>query len=259
MTPKLTVNFGLRMEYETAPTERFNRAIGSFDPTTKLPITDAAQAAYAKNPLAELSASQFAVIGGATYAGASGKPRNLWQNELMFLPRVAAAYQLNEKTVLRGGYGMYFDTLNVRDFSYGFPNQFGYTRTTSTTITNDFGQTFVVGDPRNGVSPLKDPFPVRGDGTRFDSPVRDALGAAAVEGRGFGYFPQDLQHARQQRWRAGVQRQFGSDMLIDVGYAGSYSDRNYIGRTLQPLPEQYWASGNARNDAIASELNRNVP
>lgn len=258
VTPKLTLNIGLRMEFETAPTERYNRAIGAFDPAAKLPITDAAQAAYAKNPIAGLSPSNFQVVGGSLYAGVNGASRGFWNNALMFLPRLAAAYQLNSKTVLRAGYGAYYDTLNVRDFSYTFPNQLGYTRDTSTTITNDFGRTFLAGNPANGISPLTDPFPVRADGTRFNAPVQNALGLMAVAGRGFSYFPTNLEHARQQRWRAGVQRQIGAHNLIDVGYAGSYSDNVYIAKTLQPLPSQFWNSSNTRNDAIAGDLNSNV-
>ncbi|MCL4401416.1 MAG: hypothetical protein M1436_01950, partial [Acidobacteria bacterium] len=259
LTPKLTLNLGLRLEYETAPTERFNRAIGWFDPTLKLPITDAAQAAYAQKPLSELPASAFSVTGGSVYFGTAGVSRNFWQNAWMLMPRLAAAWQWNPRTVVRGGYGLFYDTLNVRDFSYTFPNQFGYSRDTATTITNNFGQSFLAGNPYQGVTPLSDPFPVRADGTRFNEPVKNGLGAMAVAGRGFSYFPQDLKHARQQRWRIGVQRQIGSSMLIDAGYAGSYSDRTYISQNQQPLPENYWASGNTRNNAIASDMNANVP
>ena len=80
----------------------------------------------------------------------------------------------------------------------------------------------------------------------------------AIAGRGFSYIPNDLKHARQQRWRIGLQHQIGSSMLIDIGYAGTYSDNVYISRTLQPLPQQYWNTTNTRNDAIASDLNSNV-
>lgn len=258
LTPKLTVNLGLRMEYETAPTERYNRAIGYFVPGTKLPITDAAQAAYAQAPLKELPASQFSVLGGNTYVGAAGASRSLWQNEVMLLPRLAAAYQLGSKTVMRASYGIYYDTLNVRDFSYDFPNQFGYSRDTVTTVTNDFGQTFQAGDPRRGITPLSDPFPIRSDGTRFNMPVGNALGSMAEAGRSFTYFPWDMKHARQQRWRIGFQHQLGAHWLVDVGYAGSYSDRVYVTDNLRPLPSQYWADGLVRNDAVATDMNSNV-
>ena len=47
----LTLTLGLRMEYERGATERYNRAIAYFDPNLELPISAAAQAAYARNPI----------------------------------------------------------------------------------------------------------------------------------------------------------------------------------------------------------------
>ncbi len=255
LTTKLTVNFGLRMEYELGPRERYNRMIGSFDPLAKLPITDAAQAAYARSPIPELPASAFTVVGGSIYPGVRGASRRTFNNEFMWLPRVAAAWQAGGKTVLRAGYGIYYDSLNVLNNA---PNQTGFTRNTSTTVTNDFGVTWLAGDPANGISPLRDPFPVRADGTRFDVPTRDGLGPMAVAGRGFSYLPFDLRHARLQRWRTGIQRQFGSHLMIEVAYAGLRGDRVGVARTDQPLPEQYWASGTVRNATLASNLDANV-
>jgi hypothetical protein len=259
VTPKLTLNLGLRLEYERGATERYNRMIGNFDPNAALPIAAAAQAAYAKNPIPELPPSQFKVAGGNTYVGVNGAPRQLYKNEFMWLPRFGAAYQLNKNTVLRGGYGIFYDTINVLNFG---PDQFGFSRTTSTVMTNDFGQTWnfpANANPNNFQSVLKDPFPVRADGTRFDVPTRDGLGSMARPGRGFSYTAWDQPHARQQRWQVGVQRSFASSIVVTVTYAGAYSDRISLGRNMSPLPGQYWATGLTRNDAVANNLNANVP
>jgi hypothetical protein len=80
----------------------------------------------------------------------------------------------------------------------------------------------------------------------------------ARAGRGWTFGRYDVKHARQQRWRIGVQRQIGNDVLIDVAYAGSYSDRVPVTLNLSPLPEQYWADGLKRNDANANNLTANV-
>ncbi|MGH9850716.1 MAG: hypothetical protein ACREBD_12830 [Blastocatellia bacterium] len=116
-----------------------------------------------------------------------------------------------------------------------------------------------MGDPRNGFSPLKDPFPLRADGTRFDEPVRNNLGLMAVQGRGFGFMPYDIKRARQQRWRASVQHQLGTNTVVEITYAGSWSDRVYVTKPLNVLPEKYFASGNVRDNDIPNDLNRNVP
>lgn len=255
LTPKVSLTLGLRVEYEGGITERFDRELGGFDPNAKLPITDAAQAAYAAKPLAERPASQFIVRGGSLYLGSQAGRRNLNKGQLMWLPRIGVAYQLNSKTVLRGGYGLFFDTNNVLNNG---PDQSGFSRSTGTTVTNDFGVNWLVGDPRNGVSSLVDPFPVRGDGTRFNVPTRDALGLMAKVGRGFSFADYNWEHARTQRWRLGVQRQIGQNTAIDVSYAGSRSDRISLSNRQDFLPEKYWASGLVRNSAIATDLNQNV-
>src|SRR6185436_1300129 len=98
-----------------------------FDPTAKLPITDAAQAAYARSPVPELPPSSFSVLGGSIYPGLNGAQTRLQTNEFMLLPRFGAAYQLSSRTVMRGGYGIYFDTLNSQTPG---PDQSGFSRTT---------------------------------------------------------------------------------------------------------------------------------
>ncbi len=258
-TRKLTLNLGLRAEFEGGSTERYNRMIGGFNPTLTLPITSAAQAAYAANPIPELAAANFKVLGGALYPGSSGQPRELSKGQLMWLPRFGAAYQLNSKMVIRGGYGIYFDTVDVLNFG---PDQSGYSRSTSTTVSTDAGTTWpafpAAANPANMNSPLVDPFPVRSNGTRFDVPTGSALDIMAKAGRGFSYTDYNQEHARQQRWRVSVQRQFGQSWVIDAAYSGSYSDRLPLAHQLDILPEQYWANGTARNDAIANNLNLNV-
>jgi hypothetical protein len=124
----------------------------------------------------------------------------------MWLPRFGIAYHLNSTTVVRGGYGTYYDTLNAQNQG---PDQTGFSRATTNPVTNDFGQTWLSGDPARGISPLTDPFPVRGDGTRFDPPVGSALGLLARAGTGWTFLDYDVLRARQQRWRVDVQRQIG--------------------------------------------------
>jgi hypothetical protein len=252
----LTLTMGLRLEYEQGPTERFDRALTYFDPDLTLPITAGAQAAYARNPLPELPASAFIVKGGSVYAGRNGVDRKLWRNELMWLPRLSAAWQMNPKMILRGGYGAYFDTLNVMNQA---TDQTGFSRPTSTVLTNDFGVNWLVGDPRNGISPLTDPFPVRRDGTRFDGPLRDALGPMARVGQGSTFTNFNRRHPRVQRWRVGIQRELSTNMMVEASYWGQWGDRINLARRLDALPERFWATGLVRNNALATDMNRQVP
>ena len=104
VSPKLTLSGGLRYEYEDGITEDDNAMLTGFDPEATVSITAAAEAAYAAAPIPQRPASTFTVRGGSVYASGDGKS---WKGEGMWMPRASAAYKLNDKTVLKGGYGMY--------------------------------------------------------------------------------------------------------------------------------------------------------
>lgn len=258
VTDRFRLNLGLRYEREGGITERFNRGVGNFAPDAQLPITDLVQAAYAQNALAELPASAFRVLGGTEYLGT--REKTLSDGTHRLLPRVGIAYQINSKTVLRGGYGLYYDIFHANHFR---PSQLGYSLPTSTPVSNDNGLSFccgtgAAGGLTAGNNPMTDPFPVRESGTRFDTPYGNGLGLMASAGQPFNFTPRDYQPAGQQRWRIGVQRQFGDDMVLDVSYNGAYA-KIPVTQPVNVLPEQYWASGNVRVSAVDTDLNTNVP
>src|SRR5262249_52067665 len=143
-------------------------------------------------------------------------------------------------------------------------------RGTGTTITNDNGLTFVGANLpsaecraniANCRTILADPFPVRADGTRFDTPLGNALGLMALTGRGITFVDYDWKRARQHRWRLGLQRQLTSSIVVEAAYLGSYTDHiAFFGTTnvtdrLDILPAKYWATGLVRNNALANDLN----
>ena len=106
VTNKLTLNLGLRWEYEGAPTERDNRNVRGSDPDGAARDHGGAQAAYAAQPIPESPPSAFQVRAVCTFATtAIAAPKTPDKNN--FQPRVGFAYQVNEKTVLRGGWAIY--------------------------------------------------------------------------------------------------------------------------------------------------------
>ncbi len=252
----LTVNIGLRFEYENGIKEMENRALLWFDPEAQVSIAAAAQAAYAANPLPEMPASQFRIQGGTVYAGTPGYDDRSWRPEALWMPRFSFGYKLGEKNVIKGGYGIYYDTLNARDWT---PDLQGFNITTTNQLSNDFGQTFALGNPRNGVLPLADPFPLRATGSRYEAVLGNALGLDTMLGREFAAENRDRVHSRVQRWRLGWQRALGSRTAIDIAYAGSYGDRQGITIRQDFLPEQYWSSANVRDTSANDYLTANVP
>lgn len=268
---KLTLNLGLRWEREGGITERFNRGIeAGFKYDAKLPITDAAQAAYATvyaaNPNLGLKApSAFSVLGGLPYLGQYNDTMN--DGYKRFLPRAGFAYQISEKTVLRGGYGLYSDTINVNNV---VPNQTGFSQSTSVSVSNDNGITFLGAYPGSSFAAsalatnknvMTDPFPTRSDGSRFDVAYGNKLGLMSRVGNNwddgnYSYW-RTVKPAIQHRWRLGVQRQLSSDIVIEAAYNGGMS-KIPVRQRINYLPKEYWATGNARVDAVDSDMNKNV-
>ena len=251
---KLTLNYGLRVEWEDGISEDNGRMIVGFDRNAPLAIAGAVEAAYARSPLPQLPSASFRVAGGPIYAGASPVGATS-KAETLVMPRTSLAYKLTDKTVLKAGYGMYFDTLNAADYTH---NSTGYSATTTNTNSTDFGQSFFLGNPYAGVLANADPFPVRG-GTRFIQPVGDALGANTTIGTA-QTLRFNTQHARQQRWRVALQRELLSNTSVELSYDWIYSDRTPVDIRQDYLPAQYWIPGslNARDAAAQAALDANV-
>ncbi|HYP13587.1 MAG TPA: hypothetical protein VEQ63_06670, partial [Bryobacteraceae bacterium] len=93
----------------------------------------------------------------------------------------------------------------------------------------------------------------------FDGPVGPDQGLLARGGLGWGFFGEEVPRPRQQRWRVDLQRQLGSNMSVGVGYAGSFGDQIRVARREDALPAEYWNHTTVRNNALATNMNQNVP
>ena len=123
-------------------------------------------------------------------------------------------------------------TLNVTNNN---PNQIGFNRTTQYATDSNAGTIWRTGDPANGVSPLNDPFPLRANGTRFDTSTNGALGMDTLAGRSYTFWDYPTRRAHQHRWRLGIQRQIRQN-VISVTYTGSYSRDVYVDFNLNSVP-----------------------
>src|SRR5262249_37381928 len=117
VTSALTLSLNLRMEYATGMSEADDRAVAGFDRTVSSPIENAAKLKYAANPIPEIPVSQFAVKGGMMFADGP-----VYDSISRLMPRLGFAYQLGNKTIIRGGAGMfsydyYFDRRNQTGLS----------------------------------------------------------------------------------------------------------------------------------------------
>ncbi|HWR50246.1 MAG TPA: TonB-dependent receptor [Bryobacteraceae bacterium] len=267
LTSKLRLSLGLRYERDGGVNERFNRTLsGGFDWFYRPVFAELVEKVYQANPLVP-GVSNINIRGGVPYLGADGhttttNPTHHW------MPRAGVVYQLTPKMVVRAGYGWYYDSRNVLNWTNNGPsnpgNQDGYSQGTSTTLTNDTGLSFCCDSgAAAGLSatnnPLVNPFPVRANGTRFDTPYGNSLGSMIRQGRGWDIMPRDYNPAWQQRWRIGIQRELSGNMVVEAAYNGAYSIIPVMDKKINYLPEQYWWKGNTRNDAVANDLQTQLP
>lgn len=237
VTRRLTLNMGLRYERWGPPSERFNRAIISFDPDAALPIAAAAQAAYALRPIPELS--QLRVRGGLLFAGVNGQPHALRDPLHNFMPRIGIAFSLNNRTVIHSGYGIFFGAGGTG------VTQTGFSRTTSTSASVDNGLTYGY--------PLSNPFP---DGVL--EPVGAGLGAMTDVGSGVNWLAQQPLSTYLQKWEFNVQRELPWRVVATAGYVGTRQTHLGTSVNLDALPNIYLSKSPVRDQATIDYLSTNI-
>lgn len=236
---KLTLNLGLRWEFETPVTERFNRSARDFDFITPNPIEARAKANYARAPIPEVPASAFRTVGGLTFAGLGGNPRGLRDPYYRaWMPRLGLAYQVTTRAVVRAGYGIFFALLGA-DFSDS--QQPGFSQRTNVIPSNDNGITYVAS--------ISNPFP-----EGLQKPLGPAGGLLTYLGRSPGFFPSDGRHPYTQRWSFNFQIEPVKRTVVELGYLGSKSVRQRVSTAFNPVPRQFLSTLPVRDQAVIDML-----
>jgi len=239
VSPKLTLNFGLRLEINSGMSEVDNRNLAGFDTTTSNPIEAQARANYAANPIPEIPVNAFQVKGGLLFADG---PANKTVTKAM--PRGAFSYLLNERTNLRGGFGIF-----SYDYFFENINQAGFSQGTPVLVTNDNGLTFT------GAT-LSNPLP----GGTLVQPVGSALGLRSQLGQNLGTLYQpDREGAYYQRWEASLQRDWRGGWVSSFTYIGSRGVNLPVVRQTNNIPISFLSTSRSRDAAVESSLSANVP
>jgi hypothetical protein len=240
---KLTINLGLRYDFDSPATERFNRSVRGFDAAATNPIDAFARANYAANPIPEIPAAQFRALGGLTFAGANNQPRTLWQADRNnFAPRIGIAWTPSKRTVIRTGYGVYFVPLGVDRTSV---NQSGYSVRNALVPSLNNGLTFSAS--------LANPFPAG-----FAQPLGASGGLATDAGRAISFFNPTPLNGYMQRYSFGLQRELPGQLLLDASYVGNRGSKLGITRPLNPIPNQFLSTSAARDQAAIDRLSQQV-
>jgi hypothetical protein len=241
---RLTVNLGLRYELETPMTELQNRSVRGFDAGAVQPMEAAARAAYAANPTPEVPVSAFQVRGGLTFPGVDGEARGLYRTPKdNLMPRLGFAYQVTDRTVLRGGYGMFYGFLGQRR---GDVISSGFSQSTPLLVSLDNGLTFV--------ETLANPF--QGG---IEQPVGAALGIQTFLGQSITFFDPKPRSPRMQRWQVGLQRELPGGWLAEATYVGNYGSQIQTARNLNATPLEFLSTSPERDTARINYLGAQVP
>ncbi len=188
VSPKLTLDLGLRLERENASKPRFPGSYSNYDPFTNALLL----------------------------SGIGGRPDNNGiRNDLGWGPRAGIAYRINDKTVLRTGFGISFINriMGQQNFpvkqnnSFVAPNAFS----ASGAMSEGFPafQQFTL--PSNGIIDLNLP--------------ENAL----FSRQNFGWVNPDLRRPYVQSWNLAIQRTLPLDFTVDLAYVGNHGVNNQSG------------------------------
>jgi hypothetical protein len=206
VTPKLTLNFGVRYEYDPPYHER-NDNLYNFDPATGRVIVPTAEAKARVNPL--FPSNLVPVV----TAGEAGVTKSLFYTDLNnFVPRFGFAYRpfSNGRTVVRGGYGIYIDDQTSSLWRLGTGGPFISQETFTNSITN--------GVPK------------------FQFPNAFPAGFGAIGVQSFNAIDPHLRNPYIQQWSMTLEREL-FDMGFRVSYIGTYSRKLVWTQNVnQPIP-----------------------
>ena len=209
VTPRLTLNLGLRWDYETPLTERHNRMVRGFG---------FSQPSSIANRVPGLN-----LTGGLIYAGTSGESRYAFNpDKNNFQPRIGVAWEFRQNWVMRAGYGISY----LGQSAFGPAT--GFSQPTNLIASTDAGLTPAVD--------LSNPFPSSLFPNGLLQPIGSSLGLGTNLGLGVTAQYLNRRLASSQQYSFGLQHQFRGEWLVDVSYVGNRTSNLPVSLPMNFIP-----------------------
>ncbi|MFP5227844.1 MAG: carboxypeptidase regulatory-like domain-containing protein [Acidobacteriota bacterium] len=222
LTPKLTLNLGLRWEGRTGWSDSTKNE-RTFDPSITNPATNTPGAMWYAlthvNGRTALQQSKF----------------NNW------LPRAGFAWEINQKTTLRGGFGLYTFPWNVDSYA-------------SSGLGNARSQSGSEKDSTGNIDPV---VLLSSDGnTNYQGAKGSSINALYVvapttpngyNGQGVSYIPYDEPLPLLENWNLTVERQLTGNTMVETAYVGSRGTNLLFNTDLNQIPVSRLGPGDSIN------------
>ena len=220
VTPKLTLNLGIRYEHEPGVHERSNHYSVGFDRNVSNPLT---------------VSSGVTTFGGVEFAGQNGYKTTTGDMGSKFSPRAGFAYQLNESTVVRGGYGVFFMPLIYTNNAALAP---GYVATSTYVATNGGGL------PANN---LANPFP-----GGLSKPSGSSAGYLTGVGSTLTVIDQGRRAPGFDSYSADIEHDFSRGIALKIGYVGGHGRNLANTINLNQLGDGFYSQGSTLTSAATN-------
>lgn len=237
LTSKLTLNAGIRYEFEQGLQERQDRMIvgWAFDQPFPMQVGGTRP-----------DGTPLALTGGLLYAGVGGATTHQGDpNPTQFAPRVGLAYAADVRTVVRGGYGLFWAPAQGISANEGGSGTRGYNESTSYVAT--LGDPFI---PCPACS-LTNPF---ANGLR--QPSGNSLGRLTGVGGSVDFVDPDARMGHMHRYSIDLRRELPNQIAVAVGYLGARGENLAVagaqggGINLNQLDPKYFALGTALQQSV---------
>ncbi len=215
---RLTLNLGLRWEYEPGPVDRGNRISQRLDLTQPIPEMQATPPAIPVAVTNLLATKNEKQLFNGAWIFATADNRSAWNRKVLnLLPRLGGAYRIDNKSVVRFGWGRYMSpSSKIRDPLGDFVNQYaGFSTSTPApaTISNGRPQATLSNPFPATLAPIQQPL---GQSLGRYTNLGNSIGSAGNATNGMDQY--NLLPAVNDRFSFSFQREVWRRFILDFEY-----------------------------------------